>query len=103
MAVEKELEPCLRLYIVDLGDNMYILVYIRSIYMNITQNLQKWGNSSGVRLPKKVIDAARLRPDQTLSISLQGKSIVLTPVNNEDNFTLDTMLKGVTPENLHPD
>ena len=70
--------------------------------MNITQNLQKWGNSTGVRLPKKVVDAARLKPNQTLSISLKGRSIVLTPVDEDDSFTLEAMLKGVRPENLHP-
>jgi antitoxin MazE len=82
---------------------MYILVYISKEWsMNITQNLQKWGNSSGVRLPKKVVEAAKLKPDQPLEISLRGRSIVLTPVQEEDNFTLKDMLKGVTPENMHP-
>jgi antitoxin MazE len=69
--------------------------------MNITQNLQKWGNSTGVRIPKKVIDAAQLQPNQTLAISLAGGSIVLTPVKQTNDFTLKQMLKGVTPENVH--
>ena len=69
--------------------------------MNITQDLQKWGNSTGIRIPKKVIDAAHLQPNQTLSISLKGKSIVLTPVKQANDFTLDKMLEGVTPENVH--
>ena len=71
--------------------------------MNITRNLQKWGNSSGIRLPKKVIDAAHLKPEQPMAISLKGRSIVLTPVSEEDDFTLEAMLKGVTPENVHPE
>lgn len=70
--------------------------------MNLTQNLQKWGNSAGVRLPKKVVEAARLKPNQTLDISLKGRSIVLTPVDEDNSFTLEVMLKGVTPENMHP-
>ena len=69
--------------------------------MNITQNLQKWGNSTGIRIPKKVIDAAQLQPNQTLSISLKGGSIVLTPVKQINDFTLHKMLEGVTPENVH--
>jgi antitoxin component of MazEF toxin-antitoxin module len=40
-----------------------------------TQSLQKWGNSSGVRLPKKVIKAAKLKDDQLLTVSLSGQSI----------------------------
>jgi antitoxin MazE len=66
-----------------------------------TQSLQKWGNSSGVRLPKKIIKAAKLKNDQLLTVSLKGQSIVLTPVKSSDNFTLKTMLKGVTPANVH--
>jgi antitoxin MazE len=69
--------------------------------MNITQNLQKWGNSSGVRLPKKVIEAARLKPNQAFSISLNGDSIVLTPIQDKINFTLNDMLLGVNPKNVH--
>lgn len=69
--------------------------------MNITQELQKWGNSEAVRIPKKVIKAARLQPNQTFAITLQGQSIVLTPVKSRKEFTLNEMLKGVTPENRH--
>ena len=66
-----------------------------------TQSLQKWGNSSGVRLPKRIIKAAKLKDDQLLTVSLRGQSIVLTPLKSADNFTLKTMLEGVTPNNVH--
>ena len=66
-----------------------------------TQSLQKWGNSSGVRLPKRIIKAAKIKNDQLLTVSLKGQSIVLTPVKPSDNFTLKKMLQGVTPENVH--
>lgn len=64
--------------------------------MNITQTLEKWGNSQGVRLPKKVIEAARLRLNSPLQISLKGRSIVLTPVAETNR--LEAMLTGVTPK-----
>ncbi len=67
--------------------------------MNVTQDLQKWGNSTGIRLPKKVMDAAKLKPNQTMIISLEKGSIVLTPAKN-DGLTLDSMLKNVTPEKV---
>lgn len=66
-----------------------------------TQSLQKWGNSAGVRLPKKVIKAAKLKIDQQLVVSLKGQSIILTPIQPDDDFTLKKMLEGVTPENAH--
>ena len=69
--------------------------------MNITQSLQKWGNGTGVRIPQKVVKAAKLKINQPLEVSLKGKSIVLTPVDKDKDFTLESMLKGVTPENVH--
>ena len=78
----------------------YILVYM-NINIVATQSLQKWGNSSGVRLPKRIIKAANLKDKQLLTVSLKGQSIILTPVMSLDNFTLKTMLKGVTPKNVH--
>lgn len=65
--------------------------------MNITQSLQKWGNGTGVRIPKKVVDAAHLRINQQLTLTLQNRSIVLTPVIEKKEQTLDSMLDGVTP------
>lgn len=67
----------------------------------VTQSLQKWGNSSGVRLPKRIIMAAKLKDNQLLTVSLKGQSIVLTPVKSADDFTLKMMLEGVTPEKVH--
>jgi len=68
--------------------------------MNITQNLQKWGNSAGVRLPQKIIKEANLKLDEPLSISIKGKSVVLTPVKQKQKIRLDDMLKNVTPEDV---
>ena len=68
--------------------------------MNLTQNLQKWGNSTGIRIPKKVITKAKLKANQTMAISLKGDTIILTPVKDEHEITLETMLAGVTPEQV---
>jgi antitoxin MazE len=66
--------------------------------MEITRSLQKWGNGTGVRIPKEVVQAAKLRINQPLVVSLQDYSIVLTPVLDKDNLSLESMLEGVTPD-----
>jgi antitoxin MazE len=66
--------------------------------MDVTQDLQKWGNSTGIRIPKKVIEAAKLTPKQTMIISIADGSIVLTPLKAMQDLTLESMLEGVTPE-----
>jgi antitoxin MazE len=68
--------------------------------MNITQSLQKWGNGTGVRLPQGVVKAANLQLNQRLDVSVKGRSIILTPVESENDFTLAAMLRGVTPDHV---
>ena len=69
--------------------------------MKITQSVQKWGNGTGVRIPKKVFVAAKLKLNQELNINLKNGSIILTPVKTKPKITLDDLLKGVTSENVH--
>lgn len=66
--------------------------------MEITQHVRKWGNGNAVRLPKKVLDAAKLHAGQELSVHLRGRSIVLTPIVKRTQPTLEQLLKGVTPQ-----
>jgi antitoxin MazE len=68
--------------------------------MNVTLNLQKWGNSNGVRLPKKILDAAGIKPQQSMTVTLKGDSIVLTPIRPKNTYTLEAMLKDATPERV---
>jgi antitoxin MazE len=66
--------------------------------MNITQSLQKWGNGTGVRIPKKVAEAANIHINQQLTVTLHGNSIVLTPVVEKKKRSLDDLLAGVAPQ-----
>jgi len=68
--------------------------------MNNPQHVQKWGNSTGVRLPKKVLQAAKWQHDQAVSIDVHGSAITLRPVRpaKSTSPTLAQLLKGVTPE-----
>lgn len=77
---------------------MYILVY-----MKITQQTQDWGNSTGIRLPKKVLLAAKWKTGQEVAIDVRGRSVVMTPIKTPTKSlpTLKKLLTGVTPENAH--
>jgi antitoxin MazE len=74
-----------------------------NVVMNLTQPIRKWGNGAGIRLPKKVTDAANLKLNQQLAISLKGKSVVLTPIDEprKSRVKLDDLLAGITPDNQH--
>lgn len=77
---------------------MYILVY-----MKITQKTQDWGNSTGIRLPKKVLQATKWKADQEVTIDIRGRSVILTPIDTPDKDlpTLEELVAGITPENVH--
>lgn len=69
--------------------------------MNITQSLQKWGNGAGVRLPKKVVEAAQLKINQPLEVTVKDKSVILTPITNSSAISIDALLKGVSPDKIN--
>lgn len=68
--------------------------------MGIVQtSLAKCGTSAAVRLPKSVLDAARLKTGDQLAIEVRDRMIVIQAV--ADKPTLEDLLAGVTAENLH--
>ena len=63
-------------------------------------SLAKWGSSLAVRLPKAVLDAARLKAGDKLEIEVRDRTIVIQPA--ADKPALEELLAGITSENLHP-
>jgi antitoxin MazE len=62
--------------------------------------VQKWGNSLAVRIPKPFAEEAGLRKDGEIDVSVDAGRVVVASVAAR-RFTLDDLLKGVKPSNLH--
>lgn len=62
--------------------------------------VQKWGNSLAVRVPKGVAEEARLEHGSQVEISVHEGAILIAPLSRP-RYRLDTLLAGVTPENVH--
>jgi antitoxin MazE len=60
---------------------------------------QKWGNSLAVRIPKAVADQVGVHAEDELEVEVVARVIRLKPCRGR--LTLDRLLRGVTPENLH--
>lgn len=60
--------------------------------------ISKWGNSLGVRLPKGVLERAKLNEGDELDVEVSGHGLVLRPLRKR---TLGEMLAAITPENVH--
>ena len=81
---------------------MYILMYILSaeaIMPAIRSRIVKWGNSQAIRIPKRILDQARLREGEELEIRVEAGCITLEPLNPE--LTLESLVARITPENQH--
>ena len=60
--------------------------------MTTSTKVNKWGNSLGIRLPKRALETMGILEGANVTIAIEGKSLVVTPV--EEKFpTLTEMLK----------
>ncbi len=62
--------------------------------------IQKWGNSLALRIPKSFAVESNIEQGSTVEVSLESGRIVVFPVA-ETEFSLDELLDKITPENLH--
>ena len=62
--------------------------------------VQKWGNSLALRIPKIYAVETKIENGSTVEVAVQKGAIIFKPVVQE-NSTLDEMLADITEENLH--
>ena len=62
--------------------------------------IQKWGNSLAVRIPRSFALEVGLDRDAPVELSVERGRVVVAPVI-ADVPTLDELLEGIRPENLH--
>lgn len=59
----------------------------------------RWGNSLAVRIPSAFAKDLDLKEGMDLDVSLVEGALMLRPRPKE--YTLDELLAGITPENVH--
>ncbi len=62
--------------------------------------VQMWGNSLALRIPKSFAIEIGLENDLAVDLSLIEGTLVISPLVAAP-YTLDGLLAGVTPENMH--
>jgi antitoxin MazE len=62
--------------------------------------IKKWGNSASVRIPSAVLQAAKLRLEDSVDVREESGRIVIESVLRKE-YDLAELLKRITPENLH--
>ncbi len=69
--------------------------------MKVDAKVKKWGNSLAIRVPQHVAEDLGLSDDSDIEIKSNGKTMVITATPTR-KLTLEDMLEGVTPDNVHP-
>jgi antitoxin MazE len=62
--------------------------------------IQKWGNSLALRIPKSVAAESHLEQGMLVEVSLLDGKLLVTPLR-PPAVSLEELLQGITPENLH--
>ena len=55
--------------------------------------INKWGNSSAVRLPKQLVQELQLQTNDVLDYKVSGNKIILEKVNNVPELTVEDLFK----------
>ena len=62
--------------------------------------VKKWGNSLGVRIPKNIAEIGRLKVDQKVGIEAVDGKIVITPLSQVKEYSLQDLLANCPPDSL---
>jgi len=62
--------------------------------------VQKWGNSLAVRIPSAFAKEVGIGADTLVNVTLSDGKLVVSPIPRPA-YTLEELLEGITPENLH--
>ena len=64
------------------------------------RRIQKWGNSLALRIPRSFAEEVGIDKETPVEIALADGRLVITPLTGPEP-TLEQLLTGITPENLH--
>ncbi|WP_072623264.1 AbrB/MazE/SpoVT family DNA-binding domain-containing protein [Spirulina major] len=60
----------------------------------------KWGNSLAVRIPQNLAKEIHLTEGVEIDLGVVDGTLVMKP-RNRKRYSLDELINGITPENLH--
>lgn len=67
--------------------------------VHVATTAQKWGGSTGVRIPQELAKRHNITPGTKVEIFEDKGKIVITPIKNKP--TLEELTSKCTPENSH--
>ena len=68
--------------------------------MAMLARIQKWGNSLGLRIPKRLAVDAKVAEGTSVELNLENGRLVVVP-QRKAKCTIKDLVAGITPKNLH--
>lgn len=62
--------------------------------------IQKWGNSLTLRIPKSFAALIKIEPGSYVDLSAGGGKLIASPLD-EQEYLLEQLLAGITDQNIH--
>lgn len=62
--------------------------------------VQKWGNSLAVRIPKAFADEVGLAANTAVELTISEGQLIVAPLRANE-YVLDALLEQITADNLH--
>ncbi|MFQ6609666.1 MAG: AbrB/MazE/SpoVT family DNA-binding domain-containing protein [Fidelibacterota bacterium] len=63
--------------------------------------IQKWGNSLALRIPKAFAKETHIENNSVVDLSLEDNHLVISPIDEIEDYDLVTMLNEINEENIH--
>jgi len=67
----------------------------------LIRNLARWGNSTGIRIPKEIVERANLREGDAVHFEVEGPGVLVIRALHNAEPTLEQLVSQVTPKNRH--
>jgi antitoxin MazE len=61
----------------------------------------KWGNSLAVRIPRDAARQLQIGEGGQVDVAVEDGALVVRPVAARKSYDLDSLLAGITDDNLH--
>jgi antitoxin MazE len=62
----------------------------------VRATIVKWGNSQGIRLPKRLLESAEIGEHDALEIVVENHSIIIRKTNPQTSKTIQERFEGFT-------
>ena len=65
-------------------------------------NMQKWGNSDGIRIPSNILKSLKLKTNDVLDLKVEDDKIIILK-SKKEKISLESRFKKYNGENLTKD